>query len=64
MAKAYDHLNPFIAPPAALTLPRRPVLPAPRVVFQAAPHLTSDMALGAGREVPESAPAGAEDWHA
>lgn len=37
---------------------------APRLVFRTAPHLVSDVALGAGREGVESAPAGAEDWHA
>lgn len=37
---------------------------APRVLFLAAPHLASDMALGAGREGVESAPIGVADWHA
>lgn len=56
-----DRLNPFSALPVAAPERRRPVLPAPPMVFRAAPHLASDMALGVGHEIPDPAPAGTED---
>lgn len=44
---AATDLNPFSDPLIPPQVRRSPELPAPRVVFRSAPHLSSDMALGA-----------------
>ncbi len=56
-----NYLNPFSDLPVAAPVLAPSGQVAPRVVFQVAPHLASDMALGVGREGAESAPSGAED---